>query len=258
MRATPIDGGISMSNASARLQGKIAIITGAAQGMGAEHARVFIAEGARVVLTDLQEEAGQALAAELGPQALFVRHDVSKAEDWDAVLAATRAHFGLANVLINNAAMYFICPVDEADAERVRKLLDVNIFGSWLGISKIAPMMREAGGGSIINLSSLAGSRGIPWHSIYGTSKWAIRGLTKTAAYDLGPAGIRVNAILPGAIEGTGMAGGPLDAAQLQAIPLQRTGRKDEVSQLAVFLASDDSSYITGSDHVIDGGRSLW
>ena len=241
-----------------RLQGKIAIITGAAQGMGAEHARVFIAEGARVVLTDLQEQAGQALAAELGPNALFVRHDVSKAQDWDAALAATRAKFGAANVLINNAAMYFICPVDEADPERVRKLLDVNIFGSWLGISRIAPMMREAGGGSIINLSSLAGMRGIPWHGIYGTSKWAIRGLTKTAAYDLGPSGIRVNAILPGAIEETGMAGGPLDETQLAAIPLRRTGRKNEVSQLAVFLASDESAYITGGDHVIDGGRALW
>ena len=241
-----------------RLQGRIAIITGAAQGMGAEHARVFVAEGARVVLTDLQEPAGQALAAELGPNALFVRHDVSKAQDWDAVIAATRTAFGPANVLINNAAMYFIGPVDEADPERVRKLLDVNIYGSWLGISKLAPVMREAGGGSIINLSSLAGMRGIPWHGIYGTSKWAIRGLTKTAAYDLGPSGIRVNAILPGAIEETGMAGGPLDETQLAAIPLRRTGRKSEVSQLAVFLASDESAYITGGDHVIDGGRALW
>jgi len=243
---------------SGRLDGKIAIITGAAQGMGAEHARVFVAEGARVVLTDLQEETGKALAAELGANALFVRHDVSRAEDWDAVIAATRTAFGPANVLINNAAMYFICPVDEADPERVRKLLDVNIFGSWLGISKLAPVMREAGGGSIINLSSLAGMRGIPWHGIYGTSKWAIRGLTKTAAYDLGPSGIRVNAILPGAIEETGMAGGPLDESQLAAIPLRRTGRKSEVSQLAVFLASDESAYITGGDHVIDGGRALW
>ena len=142
--------------------------------------------------------------------------------------------------------------------ETVRNHRWVKPFGSWLGISRIAPMMREAGGGSIINLSSLAGMRGIPWHGIYGTSKWAIRGLTKTAAYDLGPSGIRVNAILPGAIEETGMAGGPLDETQLAAIPLRRTGRKSEVSQLAVFLASDESAYITGGDHVIDGGRALW
>jgi 3alpha(or 20beta)-hydroxysteroid dehydrogenase len=246
-----------MSKNGARLAGKIAIVTGAAQGMGAEHARVFAAEGARVVLTDLQEQAGRALAAELGANALFVRHDVSSPADWDAVIAATRAAFGPATVLINNAAVYFIGPVEEADPERVRKLLEVNVFGSWLGISKIAPMMHEAGGGSIINISSLAGMRGIPWHAIYGASKWAVRGLTKTAAYDLGPAGIRVNAILPGAIEDTGMAG-TLDAAQLAAIPLRRSGRKSEVSQLAVFLASDESAYITGADHVIDGGRALW
>jgi 3alpha(or 20beta)-hydroxysteroid dehydrogenase len=246
-----------VSSTGARLKAKTAIITGAAQGMGAEHARAFAAEGARVVLTDVQEQAGKALAAEIGPDALFVRHDVSRPEDWDAVLAATRAAFGPANVLLNNAAMYFVGPVDEADPERVRRLFDVNIFGTWLGISKLAPMMREGGGGSIINLSSVAGMRGIPWHGIYGASKWAVRGLTRTAAYDLGPSGIRVNAILPGAIEDTGMAG-TLDEAQLAAIPLRRTGRKSEVSQLAVFLASDESAYITGSDHVIDGGRAIW
>ena len=232
-----------MNATNGRLKGKVAIITGAAQGMGAEHARVFAAEGASVVITDLQEDAGKALAEDIGASALFLRHDVSRAEDWDAVVAATRQAFGPATVLVNNAAMYFIGPVDEAAPDQVRKLLDVNIFGTWLGISKVAPMMREAGGGSIINLSSLAGMRGIPWHAIYGTSKWAVRGLTKTAAYDLGPAGIRVNAILPGAIEETGMAG-KLDEAQLAAIPLGRSGRKDEVSRLAVFLASDESSYI--------------
>ena len=248
-----------MDQGSQRLRGKIAIITGAAQGMGAEHARVFVAEGARVVLTDLEEASGRALATELGECALFLRQDVSKAEDWDRVLEQTRAHFGPANILINNAAIYFIGAVDEAQPERVRKLLDINVFGCWLGISRIAPMMREAGGGSIINLSSLAGARGIPWHSIYGMSKWAIRGLTRSAAHDLGPDGIRVNAVLPGAIEGTGMHSGEApDAALLQTIPLRRSGRKDEVSRLLVFLASDESAYITGADHFIDGGRATW
>lgn len=248
-----------MNQGSQRLQGKIAIITGAAQGMGAEHARIFVAEGAQVVLTDVQEEGGRALAAELGDDALFLRHDVSSSDDWDRVLERTRAHFGPANILVNNAAIYFIGAVDEADPAQVRKLLDINVFGCWLGISRIAPMMREAGGGSIVNLSSLAGARGIPWHSIYGMSKWAIRGLTRSAAHDLGPDGIRVNAVLPGAIEGTGMHGGETpDAALLQAIPLRRSGRKDEVSRLLVFLASDESAYITGADHVIDGGRSTW
>lgn len=242
-----------------RLQGKIAIVTGAARGMGATHARAFAAEGARLMLTDLAEEEGRALARELGDAARFMRHDVSQAEDWDAVVAETRRAFGAANVLLNNAAIYFIGPVDAAEPDQVRRLLEINTFGSWLGISRVAPMMREAGGGSIINLSSLAGMLGFPQHAIYGMSKWAIRGLTRSAANDLGPDGIRVNAILPGAIAETGMAGTePLDAAQLAAIPLRRRGHKEEVSALAVFLASDESAYITGTDQVIDGGRGIW
>ncbi len=240
-----------------RLDNKIAIITGAAQGMGASHARMFAAEGAKVVLTDVQQEAGQSLADEIGEQAVFVKQDVSSSSDWDAVCAVTKDRFGIPNVLVNNAGLYFIGQVDEADPEQVKKLLEVNVFGAWLGISKLAPLMRQAGGGSIINLSSLAGMRGIPWHAIYGASKWAVRGLTKTAAYDLGGEGIRVNAILPGAITNTGMSG-TLDEDQLAAIPMHRSGQPEEVSQLAVFLASDESAYITGADHVIDGGRSLW
>lgn len=246
-------------NGSGRLQGKIAIITGAARGMGATHARTFVTEGARVMLTDLAVEEGQALASELGDAARFVRHDVSSPASWDEVVTATRGSFGHANVLLNNAAIYFIGPVDAAEPEQVRRLLEINLYGSWLGISRVAPMMREAGGGSIINLSSLAGLLGFPQHAIYGMSKWGIRGLTRSAANDLGPDGIRVNAILPGAIAETGMAGTePLDPAQLAAIPLRRRGSKEEVSALAVFLASDESAYITGTDHVIDGGRGIW
>lgn len=240
-----------------RLNGKVAIITGAAQGMGAHHARRFIAEGAQVMLTDVQTEKGTALASELGPQARFMHHDVASESDWDQVINATTSAFGGIDILVNNAALYFIQRVDEAEPEQVRKLLDINIYGSWLGVSKVAPEMRKRGGGAIINLSSLAGSRGIPYHAIYGASKWAIRGLTRSAAYDLGPDGIRVNAVLPGAVAGTGMFSGT-DEEQLQAIPLRRPGTLDEVSNLLVFLASDESAYITGADHIIDGGRGLW
>lgn len=240
-----------------RLSGKTAIITGAAQGMGANHARRFVAEGASVIMTDLQEEAGQALASELGDAARFVRQDVSSEADWDIVVQIAEEAFGGVDILVNNAGLYFICPVEEAEPEKVRKLLEVNVYGCWLGISKVVPSMRQRGGGAIINLASLAGSRGIPWHAIYGASKWAVRGLTRSAAYDLGPSNIRVNAVLPGAVADTGMFSGGTPE-QMQQIPLQRPASLDEVSDLLVFLASSESTYITGGDHFIDGGRGLW
>lgn len=240
-----------------KLSGKTAIITGAAQGMGANHARRFVAQGANVVMTDLQQEAGEALASELGDAARFVRQDVSSEADWDTVITVAEEAFGGIDILVNNAGLYFVCPVEAAEAEKVRKLLEVNVYGCWLGISKVVPSMKRRGGGAIINLASLAGSRGIPWHAIYGASKWAVRGLTKSAAYDLGPANIRVNAVLPGAVADTGMFSGGTPE-QMQQIPLQRPASLDEVSDLVIFLASGESSYITGSDHLIDGGRGLW
>ncbi len=240
-----------------RLSGKTAIITGAAQGMGANHARRFVAEGARVVITDLQEEACAALARELGEAARFLRHDVSSETDWDAVVKVAEEAFGGIDILVNNAGIYFVCPVDEAEPAMVRKLLEVNVFGCWLGISKVAPSMKKRGGGAIVNLSSLAGARGMPLLAIYGATKWAVRGLTKSAAYDLSPANIRVNAVLPGAVADTGMFSGGTPE-QMKQIPLQRPASLNEVSDLLIFLTSSESSYITGADHFIDGGRGIW
>ena len=243
------------------LDGKSAIITGAAQGMGASHARCFAAAGARVVLTDVQADAGERLAKEIGDAARFLRHDVTSAADWDRVIAAALAHGGGLHALVNNAAIHWMKSIEDDSADALRRMLDVNVVGVFLGMQKAIAPLRAGGGGSIINISSIAGTRGIPAHGAYGASKWAVRGLTKVAAAELGRFGIRVNSIHPGGIAGTGMFSEPEGGerrAQYAAIPLGRAGEKREVSDLAVFLASDASTYITGTEHVIDGGRSLW
>ncbi len=243
-----------------QLEGKRIIITGAAQGMGAVHARLFVEAGARVVLTDLQVEAGEKLANELGKSARFVPQDVTKESDWESVVGAARKHFGGIDGLVNNAAIWWTKPVVEEDRERFRKMLDVNVIGTWLGIRAVVPAMREAGGGSIVNLSSIAGTRGIPEHGAYGASKWAVRGLSKVAASELGQWNIRVNTVHPGAVEGTGMFLVPESEFDtlFQAQPLRRPGRKEEISGLVMFLLSDQSSFITGHEHVVDGGRTVW
>jgi 3alpha(or 20beta)-hydroxysteroid dehydrogenase len=243
------------------LDGKSAIITGAAQGMGESHARRFVEEGACIVLTDVQAEAGERLAKELGERARFVRHDVTSAADWDRVIEAALAHGGGLHALVNNAAIHWVKSIEKDSAEALRRMLDVNVVGVFLGIQKAIAPMRAAGGGSIVNVSSIAGTRGIPGHASYSASKWGVRGLTKVAAQELGPHRIRVNSIHPGGIADTGMFHEPAPGereAQYAVIPLRRAGRKREVSDLVVFLASDASTYITGTEHVIDGGRSLW
>ncbi len=243
-----------------QLEGKRIILTGAAQGMGAVHARLFVEAGARVVLTDLQTEAGQKLANELGANAHFVEQDVTKEADWERVVAAAMKQFGGVDGLVNNAAIWWTKPVIEEDRERFRKMLDVNVIGTWLGIRAVVPAMRKAGGGSIVNLSSIAGTRGIPEHAAYGASKWAVRGLSKVAASELGQWDIRVNTVHPGAVEGTGMFLVPESEFEtiFQAQPLRRPARREEISGLVIFLLSDQSSYITGHEHVVDGGRTVW
>ena len=245
-----------------KLDGKSVIITGSAQGMGAQHARAFVAEGARVTLSDLQEEAGRAIADELGEAAFFAAQNVALEADWDRVVAAALAHGGHIDGLVNNAAIHNVCPIEQESIDNLRRALEVNVVGSFIGIQKMIGPMREAGGGSIVNLSSVAGTRGIPAHVSYGTSKWAVRGMTKIAAADLAADKIRVNSIHPGGIEDTGMYTVPETEEAINArnamVPMGRPGRPDEISQLAIFLISDASSYITGTEHVIDGGLTLW
>ncbi|MFK7896173.1 MAG: SDR family NAD(P)-dependent oxidoreductase [Myxococcota bacterium] len=240
------------------LDEKNIVITGAAQGMGAEHARRCVQEGARVLLTDLQAEAGEKLAAEIGDRAFFEPQDVTKEEDWARVTKKAVDLFGQVDGLVNNAAIWWTESILTEEVERFRTMLDVNVIGTWLGVRAIAPYLREAGGGSIVNLSSIAGTRGIPEHGAYGASKWAVRGLSKVAAVELGEWNIRVNTVHPGAIEGTGMFQVP--ASEYETIfedqPLGRPGQRGEVSGLVLFLLSDHSSYVTGQEHVVDGGRT--
>jgi 3alpha(or 20beta)-hydroxysteroid dehydrogenase len=238
-----------------RLKDKIAIITGAASGQGAAEAKLFAAEGARVVLTDLNERAGRAIAAEIGAQALFVHHDVSDEKSWKSVLRATLDAFGKPTVLVNNAGIYKPRSFQETDAELLDIHYRVNVRGVFLGMQTVYPSMIEAGGGSIVNVASGAGARGYPGLFAYAGSKWMVRGLTKCSAVDLAKSAVRVNAILPGLID-TPMLGenSPDYLRQLtQLVPMGRLGSADEVAEAALYLASDAASYVSGAEIAVCG-----
>ena len=244
-----------------RLSGKVAIITGASQGMGAEHGRAFVAHGAKVILTDLNAEAGQALADSLGDSAMFIKHDVSKDADWATVLVEGEARFGTVNVLVNNAGVLGkIAPTTEFSEADYRFVTDVNQIGVFLGMKAVSPSMVKSGGGSIVNISSVAGMvaiYGAPNLAYVGT-KFAVRGMTKQIAVEYGANNIRCNSIHPGYIR-TPMMAAATDEGGGEAtkmIPLGRLAECSEVSNLAIVLASDESSFITGMEHVIDGGMT--
>ncbi|WP_217251058.1 glucose 1-dehydrogenase [Streptomyces sp. AC602_WCS936] len=236
------------------LTGKVALVTGAARGMGRAEARLFAALGAEVVLTDVREDEGRATAASLGPAARFVRHDVTDEKSWEAAVAAAVDAFGRLDVLVNNAAIYTTSPVVDEDPARLEALLRVNLMGPFLGIRAVAAAMRAGGGGSIVNISSQAGLQGIWGHGAYGAAKWGLRGLTRTAALELGADGIRVNSVHPGAIA-TAMTG-HLETKEHPGAPLGRVGEPEEVARLVAFLASDDASYLSGAELAVDGGAS--
>jgi 3alpha(or 20beta)-hydroxysteroid dehydrogenase len=247
-----------------RLEGKVALISGGARGMGAVEAELFVSEGAKVMITDVREEEGQETARRIsadGSQCLFMRHDVTNELDWDIVVSQTVQTFGRLDILINNAGIFEAGTTIDTKLDDFKRTTEINQYGVFLGMKSVADVMMKQKSGSIINLSSIAGLQGAPGFIAYAASKWAVRGMTKSAARELAPFGIRVNSIHPGLIDtlmlktiddlGEGIR------AQVEAsIPWGREGEAIEIARMALFLASDESSYATGAEFVVDGGRT--
>ena len=242
-----------------RLDGKVALITGAAGGQGTAEAELFVREGAAVVLTDINMAAGEALARHLGSvggRALFLRHDASDEAAWQAVVAAAQKEFGRLHILVNNAGTIARQGIVETTLEAWNRTIAVNLTGPLLGMKHCAPAIRDSGGGAIVNISSTAG---LTAHddAAYTASKWGLRGLTKTAVLQFARWNIRVNSIHPGQIADTGFfaSGGEAFAhAARTAIPMGRQGTPRECADLVLFLASDEASFINGAEIAIDGG----
>ena len=242
----------------AQFDGRVVLISGGARGQGAAEARMLVARGARVVIGDVLEAEGVALARDLGDAAAFVIQDVTRPEDWARAVAAAEALGGL-HGLVNNAGIYIPKPLMQTDVELFERHVRINQLGCFLGMQAAVPAMERAGGGSIVNISSVAGLRGSPNAFAYSATKWALRGMTKAAAADLASHNIRVNSVHPGPIE-TPM----LDVRtpeenrrRLQSVPMRRAGTAEEVAKLVLFLLSDDSAYMTGAELAIDGGATL-
>ena len=234
-----------------RVEGKVVLISGGARNIGGASARMLVAEGAKVVIGDLLDEEGRALADELGDPARYVHLDVTSERDWAAAVALTVEEFGGLHVLFNNAGIFNGGQLQRYEREQWQQMLDVNLTGAFLGMQAATDAMIASGGGSIINTSSIEGLRGTPWAHGYVASKWGLRGLTKSAAMELAPQGIRVNSLHPGRIRTPATDAMPDD---LIPIPLGRPGLPDEVATFVLFLASDESSFATGAEFVMDGG----
>lgn len=247
-----------MSAAAARLEGRVALVTGGAHGLGQAIVRAFVAEGATVVVADVDDEAARALADELGPAARAEHLDVGSEEQWVEVVERTVTDLGGLRVGVNNAGIVPKGTLLETTLEQYEAAVRVNQVGTFLGMRTMAGPMTDGGGGSIVNISSIRGLVGRAGLLAYTATKFAVRGMTKTAALELGRHGIRVNSIHPGAVA-TRLIGGaaPEDVDPAFADqPIGRIARPAEIARLAVFLASDDSSYSTGSEFVADGGVS--
>lgn len=243
------------------LEGKVAIVTGAARGMGRCAAERLVAEGARVLLGDVLVDDGKQVADDLGDAALFTELDVTDASSWEAAVALAEQHFGQVDILVNNAGILAFGLIADMPLEDYRRVIDVNQVGVFLGMKYVVPAMKRAGGGAIVNVSSVEGLGGGAYLAAYTASKFAVRGMTKAAAWELGGDGIRVNSVHPGAIRTPmvlSQTGGAEDAEKFIAkkTALKRMGEPEQVAAVMVFLASDDAAYMTGSEVAVDGGVS--
>jgi len=242
-----------------RLQGKVALITGAASGMGKSEAEIFAKEGAKVVLADVLDAEGKAAADAIGANARYVRLDVTSEPAWEQVIATTVAQWGKLDVLVNNAGISGTFDPDIMSTAAWDKLMDVNAKGVFLGMKTALPVMVKQGAGSIVNISSVSGfAAQLGIHMAYNASKGAVRIMTKSAAVQYAKDGIRVNSVHPGVMPPMRTSQASADpewrAKMLRVIPLRREGRVEEVASAVLFLASDDASYITGTELVVDGG----
>ncbi len=241
-----------------RLDGRIALITGGARGQGAAEARLFADEGATVVITDVLDSDGEETASS-SDRIRYRHHDVTSEDDWVAVVQDVLEDFGKIDAFVNNAGIFRSRPIGELSVQEYMEVININQVGVFLGLKHVGPVMCEAGSGSIINISSIAGMRGGAGSLAYSASKWAVRGMTKVAMSEFAPSGVRVNSIHPGLIETPMLHQLPaieqgLTDQLVRRIPYGRIAEATEVARLALFLASDDSEYMNGTELIIDGG----
>ena len=241
-----------------RLENKVALVTGAGGGLGEAIARLFASEGAQLIISDINESAVKAVAADIG--AVGLAHDVSNEDDWASVVASAENEYGGLDILVNNAGIFEVKPLLETSTEDYMRIITINQLGSFLGMRSAIPLQKKRGGGAIVNISSTQGMLGLKGASGYVASKFAVRGMTKVAALEHGDDGIRVNSVHPGPME-TQMAARVLDADPdpgqpnpIDELPLKRVADPMEVARMVLFLASDESSYSTGSEFSADGG----